>query len=161
MTANFNDAAINAVLDRIVSFALATGRFEQVNQHEPKNGPGNGLTCAIWVQRIRPVRSSGLAATSGVIILNARLYTNFKSAPFDYIDPNLTAASTDFMGALSGDFQLDDNPAVASVREIDLLGMEGQPLEVNAGYLEMDRQMYRVMTVTIPVVINDMFTQVA
>ena len=35
---------IDSVLNAIVSHALTTGYFDQVNQHEPKNRPGAGLT---------------------------------------------------------------------------------------------------------------------
>lgn len=157
MTASFNDAAINAVFDRIVSWALASGRFDQVNQHEPKNAPGNGVAASIWVQTVAPFPAgSGVAATTGLLVLNFRIYISFTSQPFDAIDPAVLAAATDFMGAISGDFDFDN---IASVRNVDLLGSSGTRLSLNAGYVELDRHMYRVMTIVIPVIINDMFAQ--
>jgi hypothetical protein len=158
MTANFNDAAINLVLDKVVSYALASGRFDSVNQHEPKNAPGSGTYCSIWVQSITPARLSGLAATSGVLVLSVRAYTSFVQQPFDMIDPNIMAAITDFMGALSGDFEFGQQ---ANVRNVDLLGANGVKMQANAGYVEIDRQVFRVMTLTVPIVINDMFNQSA
>src|ERR1700729_2034814 len=123
MTANFNDVAINLVLDKVVSYALASGRFDQVNQHEPKNAPPNGQTCSVWVQSIQTLgKISGLAASSGFITLNVRVYTSFVQQPFDMIDSNLTAAICDFMGTLSGDFDFGD---VANVNCVDLLGITG------------------------------------
>lgn len=156
MSANFNDAAISGVFDKVVSYAMSTGRFDSVNQHEPKNAPGNGLTCSVWVQTIKPAKLSGLNATSGVVILYARIYTSFVAQPYDYIDPKITAATTDFMGALSGDF---DFGGQFNTREVDLLGDNGVPLSAQAGYIEIDRRMFRVMTITVPIVINDMFAQ--
>ncbi len=158
MTAQFNDAAVNASFDAVVGYALASGRFDAVNQHEPKNSPGNGLTCAVWVQRIRPIKGSGLAATSGVLLLAARIYTNFKQQPYDMIDPNMTAATTDLMGALTADFELESVP---DVRNIDLIGTYGQALEAQAGYIDIDRSLFRIMTIQVPIIINDMFIQVA
>jgi hypothetical protein len=155
---NFNDVAIGQVFDKIVSYAMATGRFDVVNQHEPKNSPGTGMTCALWVQSISPTRTSGLAMTSGVVMLNARVYTSFRSQPFDMIDPNVMSATCDIIGALSGDFDLG---GVANVRAVDLLGMAGTPMQATAGYVEIDKQMLRVMTITIPVLVNDMFSQEA
>lgn len=152
----FNDAAISAVFNKIVSYALASGRFDSVNQHEPKSAPGSGLSCSIWVQNIRPITSSGLAMTSGVVEINARIYTSFISEPFDAIDPSVMAATSDIMGALSGDFSFGGS---ANVRCVDLLGMEGTALSSQAGYVELDRKMYRVMTILIPVIINDMWLQ--
>lgn len=155
---NFNDAAVNDVLDRVVSFAMGLGRFDQVNAHEPKSSPGTGMHCAVWMQSVQPTRSSGLAITSGVVVLNARIYTDFKSQPYDAIDPQVTSAVCDVIGALSGDFELG---GADDVRAVDLLGMAGSPLGAVAGYIELDRTMFRVMTITIPIIINDMFEQVA
>jgi hypothetical protein len=158
MAAVFNDKAINDVIDRIVSFALTLGRFDSVNAHEPKSAPGHNITFALWAQAIRPARLSGLAATSLNVIFQGRIYVPFNQVPFDMIDPNVMAATTDLMGALSGDFDLG---GVANVREIDLLGANGVTLSAQAGYVEIDRRMYRIMTLTIPIIINDAFTQVA
>lgn len=152
---NFNQAAVLTLFDKVVSFALATGWFDHVNQHEPKSAPGHGLECSVWINSISPVRSSGLSATSGVVILYARVYTNFRQQPFDMIDPNVTSAAVELMGALTGDFDLG-----GEARNIDVLGMTGNPLSAQAGYVEIDRQMFRVMTVTIPIIMNDMFAQV-
>lgn len=159
MTANFNDAAINQVIDKVVSYALANGRFIEVNGHEPKSAPPpGGPTCSVWAQRIRPVSSSGQAATSAVLELSVRIYISFIQQPYDQIDPQILAAVTDLMGTFSSDFNFG---GVAGVRAIDLLGMEGTAMSANAGYVEIDRKMMRVMTITVPIIVNDMFTQAA
>jgi len=157
-TPNITDTAISDVFNRIESFALQSGYFDNVNGHEPKSAPAsNGVSCSIWVQSIRPIPTSGLAATSGIITINARIYTSMMSQPFDAIDPNVTAAASYLMGQLSADFQLGGQNGV---RAIDLLGAYGFPLSAAAGYVEIDRRMFRVMTITIPVEINDMWAQV-
>jgi hypothetical protein len=154
---NFNEAAVGDVFDRIVSLALSLGRFDSVNQHEPKSAPGNGINCAVWVQAIRPARSSGLPMTSGVMDLQLRVYQSFLSQPFDSIDPAVTGAICDIMGAISGEFSFG---GIDGVRDVDLLGMTGTPMSAQSGYVEIDRKMFRVMTLAIPVIINDMFAQV-
>lgn len=151
----FNDAAVNEVFDKVISYAMTTGRFDSVNGHEPTNAPRQGVICSVWIQVIHPILASGLAATSGVVQLNARIYRNFKSMPHDVIDPEITAATCDLMGALSADF--DFGTADVDVRAVDLLGTYGVPLAAQAGYIEIDRQMFRVMTITIPIIVNDMF----
>lgn len=158
MASNFNDAAVQAVFAKIVSFAQATGRFEQVNQHEPKNKPGHGVLCSVWIQRIRPIPESGLAATSGVLILNVRIYKNMLELELDSIDPEMTSAALDMMAAITGDFLLTGVP---SVRNVDLIGSTGTALDSQAGYVELGRGVFRVITITVPVIINDLFTQVA
>lgn len=159
MSANFNDAAINGVFDSVVSYCLETGRFDSVNTHEPKSAPGTGTICSVWINQVRPIRASGLSATSGVVELQARIYTPFNKQPFDMIDPEVTSATLDIMGAISGDFNFGGTD---DVRNVDLLGAYiAGGLRSQAGYIEIDRQIYRVMTIFIPVVINDMFFQVA
>lgn len=155
--ARFNEQAINQIFDSIVSMALQSGYFDSVNQHEPKSAPGQpGTTCSVWMQTLRPISSSGLASTSGLMILNIRLYTSMTQQPFDMIDPNVTAATSYLMGQLSAGFQLGGQ---AGVRAIDLLGAFGVPLAAQAGYVEIDRRMFRVMTLTVPVEVNDMWDQ--
>jgi|SRR5882762_12793 len=140
----------------VESHALALGVFERVNMHEPKTSPGSGLTAAVWIQAIAPVTTSGLATTSGRIEFSTRIYTNMLTEPQDAIDPNMVAAVDALLGAYSGDFDL----GVTGVRDVDLLGQHGVPLSALAGYLNQDGKLYRVMTVTLPIIINDLWAQV-
>jgi hypothetical protein len=152
----FNDAAVRDLFDKVVSQAMTLGLFDTVNSHEPKSAPQNGTWCSIWVQNIRPVRSSGLNSTSGVVELRARVGASFMQKPEDSIDPNILSAASTLISTYSGGFTLG-----GTVREIDLLGETGTPLSAVAGYISIDNKMFRVMEVTIPVLVNDMWTQVA
>lgn len=143
------------IMDALASRAAASGHFERVNGHEPKNAPGNGLTAAVWAQRLGPIAArSGLAASSALLVVNVRGYSNMIAEPQDAIDPNLVKAVDALMTSYSGDFDLG-----GLVAEIDLLGQYGTALSAEAGYLEQDRKMYRVMTITVPLVINDTWGQ--
>lgn len=146
-----------AILAAVQSHVAASGHFERVNGHEPKNAPGNGLTAAVWVQRVAPVAlASGLSATSALLLVNVRLYSNMLQEPQDAIDPNLVGAADALMAAYSSDFTLG-----GLVRNVDLLGQFGTSLSGEAGYLEQDRKLFRVMTLTVPLVINDAWEQVS
>lgn len=147
---------ISSILNSVVSHAMASGQFERVNQHEPKNAPGNGLTCAVWVDRIAPTQSSGLSSTSAVLTFKVRIYTGMLQEPQEMIDPNIVLAVDALMTAYSGDFDLGGN-----VRNVDLLGLAGTPLSVTAGYLNQDSKLFRVMDITLPVIVNDVWDQVA
>lgn len=150
-------AALNAaaLLGAAVDHALRLGLFEKVNQHEPKAAPGKGLSAAVWVQRLQPVRSSGLASTSVRVELRERLYTSMIQDPQDGIDPNLLDATDALMAAYSADFTLG-----SLVRSVDLLGAHGDPLSAQAGYLNQDGQLLRVMDITLPLLVNDLWEQV-
>ncbi|MGW0587460.1 hypothetical protein [Streptosporangium sp. NPDC002607] len=144
------------ILDGITSHALALGLFERVNSHEPKNAPGNGLTAAVWVDSIAPVPTgSGLASTSARLVFNVRIYTGAEQEPADAIDPNMLAATDALMSAYSGDFTLG-----GSVRNVDLLGQAGTSLSAQAGYIQHDSKLLRVMTLVVPVIVNDVWEQV-
>ena len=152
--------AINSqdLVDRVASHAKATGLFDRVNKHEPKNKPGRGLTCAIWVDRIESGRGrSGLASTTARVVLNCRIYTNMLQNPQDAIDPSVMRATDVMFEAFSGDFTLGDDD-----RWIDLLGAtQGHPLFSQSGYINIDTMTYRVMTITVPIIVENAWTQAA
>lgn len=145
---------ITSLLDAVVSHAAASGHFKAVNGHEPANPPGHGLTCAVWADRVTAVRTSGLNSLSVLLAFNLRIYTSARQEPLDSIDPNLLAAVDALCAAYTGDFTLG-----GLVRQVDLLGQHGQPLDVRAGYIQQDGQLYRVATITLPVVVNDLWTE--
>jgi hypothetical protein len=152
----FDTAAVLDLFDKVSSHASRLGLFESVNTHEPKNAPGNGLWCSIWVQDISPVPSSGLASVSGRVELRVRIGSSMVAEPQDSIDPAILSAVTVLIGEYTGNFTLG-----ATVRAIDLIGMEGTPLKAQAGYVQIGQAVYRVMEITLPALVNDMWTEVA
>lgn len=144
-----------AMVDGIVSNALQLGIFDSVNLHEPKKSPGQGMTAWIFPDRIQPYPGgSGLNSTTVVIVFVFRIYQGMLSEPQDGIDPALIDAVDVLMTQYSGEFTLS-----GQVRNIDLLGEFGTALSANAGYINLDGKIYRVMDINIPVIINDAFTQ--
>jgi hypothetical protein len=150
--------AINsqALIDALASHAMATGHFDQVNQHEPKSKPGRGLTCAVWIDRIEPARGrSGLTSTTARVTFNVRIYQNFIKQPQDMIDPEVMEAADVLMEAYSGDFTLGGEAAF-----VDLMGAsQGHPLFGQSGYINIDNHVYRVFTMVVPVIVNDAWPQ--
>lgn len=144
------------LVDRLTSHAQRLGVFDRVNAHEPKNAPGRGLTCAVWIDRIEPARGrSGLTATDARVVFNVRVYTNMLQNPQDAIDPSVMNATDLLFEAYSGDFDLGDES-----RFIDLLGMtQGHPLFSQSGYINIDNRVQRVMTITVPVIVQNAWTQ--
>lgn len=146
---------IEGILDQVVNHAYRSGYFERVNTHEPKNSPGNGLTAAVWMDYLGPT-TSGLASTSVLVILKIRIYGNMLQEPQDEIDPDITLAAAGLIESLSGDFELS-----GAARCVDLLGESGERLSARAGYLNVSGVLYRVMDITLPILVNDVWTQVA
>ncbi len=143
------------LFNKIESHAKGSGLFDSVNTHEPKSAPGGKLHCAIYVTGLRPMPlGSGLASTTGVVTLIARIYLPMIQEPQDKIDPTIVAAADTLMSKYSGDFSLG-----SSARNIDLLGSTGESLEARAGYITIDQTVFRSMDITIPIIVNDVYTQ--
>lgn len=147
--------ALNATVltNAVASHAMTTGAFDQVNLFEPKSAPGNHITCAIWVQDMAPVKS-GLAATSFRVTFNVRVFSPMLQEPQDAIDPGILDAVDRLMTDYIGNFTLG-----GLLREVDVRGIEGVPLRAQAGYLTQDGKTYRVVTITLPLIINDLYVE--
>lgn len=146
-----------AVTDALASVPMASGYFDRVNQHEPKNAPGRGLTCAVWADYIGPEpERSGLAATTARLTMMVRLYTSMLQEPQDSIDPMMLEAANQLLLSYSADFDLGLGEGVW----IDLLGAsKGHPLEGHAGYININNKVYRVITMTVPIIYENAWPQ--
>jgi hypothetical protein len=141
----------------MVSTAQRLNIFETVIPHEPKSAPVNQpATLALWLGPVTPLGlASGLGVTSGRVTIRGRIYLNWLSKPESAIDPKLLNLTCTLMGAYSGGFTLG-----GKVREIDLLGMYGEPMAAQPGYIEHDGKHFRAMEITFGLIVNDLWEQV-
>lgn len=145
---------LTAIEDVMASHAQGLGGVERVLRHEPVDAPGSGVTVVMSVSRVDPVAArSGLDATSVRVVVTARVMANL-SDPADDIDTGVLAVADALMAAYSGDFGLG-----GQVANIDLLGHHGIPMAAMFGYTTLSSVVYRVATVTVPLVINDAWAQ--
>jgi len=143
-------------LSAVESLLGTLGVFDQINMHEPANAPGAGIAASVWVEEIRPIaKTSGLAATSALVQLTIRIQRSMQTEPQDQIDRDMADATDTVMNAFTGDFDLG-----STVSHVDLLGAYGTPLTARAGYMKQDSTTYRVMVVTVPLVFQNVWTQV-
>jgi len=143
-----------AIYDAIQSDALKLGLFESVRSHEAINPPGNGLTVDIWTVSLGPSRSSGLAQASVILTLMVRVRCPLDQEPRDAIDPNLTDAVNTLIGQWSGDFSLGSN-----ARAIDILGQESRGVAAAWGHVNAGGKLFRVADITVPIIVNDAWTE--
>ena len=148
---NFTAAQATALFTAIQSYAEELGIFNGVDLHEPWNAPGNRLYCSINLGTVKPVLSSGLASVSGQVALVIRVWSSALQKPLDGIDPELLSTVCSLMGAFAGGFTLG-----GTVRDIDLMAMAAQP-----AYVDFEGKPFRVAEISISLVINDMFAEVA
>lgn len=145
------------IYNAALSHLLASGLFEHVNGHESTSPPANrGLAADMWFRSIGPVpAASGLAATSGRIIFLIRIYASLLQEPKDGIDLQIIEALDVLMDAYSSDFTLGGR-----VRQVDLLGAHGVPLDADGGYLRPNEENpYRTATINLPLIVSDLWEQ--
>lgn len=143
------------LFNAVKSLPMRLAVFDHVGTHEPENAPGKGINCSITLGPIAPA-SSGLAATSLKITFLVRVYSSLEQRPLDPVDPELLVATAALIGAYSTSFTLGDFTNPGAVRDISLLAVTAAPR-----YLIQDGKEFRVMEVTVPIEINDAFTQEA
>ncbi len=66
----------------------------------------------------------------------------------------MVAAVDELLTQYSGDFTLG-----GQVRDVDLLGAHSPGLMAEAGYINQDGKLMRIMTITLPIVVNDLWVQ--
>src|SRR5262245_23089795 len=148
----FDTAAAKALFQALESHAMSLGLFQRVNLHEPTNAPGSRLSCSITQGPVIPYpQGSGLATVSMRITFNVRLYSPMLARPLDGVDPELLGATMILLNEYAGSFSLG-----ATVRDIDVLSLAANP-----AYLDQDGKEFRTMIITLPVIVNDVLTEVA
>lgn len=153
----FNQAAVKKLFADVVDHAMTLGIFDRVCGHEPENPPGTGASYAAWLSGLAPVpRRSGLASTTGRIQFTGHIYTRLRSRALDDVDPAALTLTVDLMAAYSGDLTFGGDAAM-----VDLLGAYGSPLSAQPLYVDFQGTPFRVMEVTLPVILDDVWTQEA
>lgn len=147
---------IDGILNVVATHAQNTGWFQTVVEHPSKQSATNGITAGVWIERIDPIKSSGLSSVSVRLELEMHVVGSTMAEPYDDIDTNLTKAVDALFTAYIGDFELG-----GEARHIDVFGAYGQPLGIRVGYLNSSGREVRVFQIRIPIIINDVWDEVA
>lgn len=151
---------ILTIRDALVSHAMTLGVFDTVNAHQPDAIPGQGLHCAFEFDRMSPARSSGLSSTSMTVVFTASAYASLTQEPADDIDALVVGAADVLLAAYVGDFTLG-----GLVRMVDVRGSEqggggsGAGLVARGGYARVADQDVRVVVITVPLIVNDIYPE--
>lgn len=144
------------VTEALVSHIMTTKRFKRVNTSENRSVT-TGLTAEVWFQRLAPSpEQSGLAAVTVRLEYTIRIRSALPRGNSDQIDPEILAAVDDLMNKYCTNFTLG-----GVVKEVDIFGANGEGLESNSGYIKIDDVDYRVVDITLPLIINDVWDEEA
>ena len=148
---------LRSTMQVIESYLLASGYFSTVLIGEPKDiMEGTGLTAAINLQgtRIVMVMAGGSVLKSYEVRVN--IYRNLFAEPTGNIEFELAEAVSKSAEDLLGAYDLG-----STISEIDVAGQFGVALNAQWGHATVAGKLYRVATLTVPLVVNDTVTAVA
>lgn len=145
-----------AIFEAVRTYVSRTGLFEQVDAYQPKNAPGAGRTAAVWLVSVASVQASGLASSTARVELAVRVYIGAEIQPPERVEYLALEATDALMNAFTGAFTLG---GTINLREVDVLGAHGEPLSMTSGYVDFSGAWYRAATITLPLIINDAWTQ--
>lgn len=145
-----------AILQALSSETKQLGIYDRVLRHEPKNPPGDGLTCSIYMTSLAPVMASGLNRTAALMIVGVRAQLPMLTEPQDDVDLRVTRAVDKTIESYCGAFTLG-----GLIRAVDIKGMAGTPIRVDYGYLDQGGTLYRFGEITTPLIVNDAWSHTA
>lgn len=144
-----------ALLAAVQSHAQSLGLFEQVLLHEPENAPDNGLCAACVLSDGAPVPGqSGLVSTSWRLQVSVRIYLNLLHEPQDGNEVLIAGAVDALISDYTAAFTLG-----GLVEEVDVMGAYGAPLAWKFEYATHNHKLYRIATITLPMIVTDVYTQ--
>lgn len=157
MAGTFDAAAVTALMAAVKSIPAKLGSYRSsVIWHEPYAAPAALPSIALWAGPIEPVGAvSGLSEVSGRVTVNGRIYVANAQKHDDKTEALLLTLTSSLLGAFAGAFTLGGD-----VMCVDLLGMYGQKLSAQPGYLEHGGTFFRVSEVSVPIVIDPLWTEV-
>jgi len=152
---------IDTIIDNVIALANAQTSggnplFVDVLDYECRAMPPDGIIASVYFNELGGVPDdSGLAATSGTLVLNVRLYVSTVRQPYGTTERSIVRAAQQMCGALNASFTLD-----GSVRNVDIFGASGVRLRAVGGYIPaQDGKLMRVVTITLPTIVNDVWEQ--
>jgi hypothetical protein len=147
---------VTTLTAKVVAHAMSTKRFSRVNTSENRS-VSKGLSAELWFQRLTPIGAqSGLASVTVRVEFTLRIRSELPRGNSDQIDPEILKAVDDLLNRYCTNFTLG-----GAVKEVDIFGANGAGLESNAGYIKIDDVDYRVVDITLPLIINDVWEEEA
>lgn len=148
-----NGLQVEEITAKCVSFVQQLAEVESVNDGDIRHMASGGLRAALFFSDMLPIPVvSGMGAVSVRLEYKIRLYGRLQSEPSDAVDPEMTRAVDAICNAFASQFTLE-----GVVRNVDVLGANGEAMRARSGYLDIEAQTCRVVDITIPLICNDVW----
>lgn len=148
---------IKSTLQVLQSILKASGYTRLAQIGEPKGAISERVAAALFNTSAHVTRLTlgGSPGTEESHLVTIRFYMNMLDDPQEDIEFLLMEAVSNVSEAILNDFDLG-----ATVRHVDVAGINGQPLAVTYGYLEQHGVMYRVADLLVPLMVDNPITLV-
>lgn len=148
---------IKDTMVKLQSHLRAMGNVYEAVIGEPSQpftpaGQTQRVAAAIWFVSWFPTLT--LATSVEGFVLNVRLHIDAFAQPLGDHELALVDTCNEFTTDLQQDYTLG-----GTVREIDISGQFSPGMTAEAGRITLSTQMYRIIDITVPVVVNDVATQ--
>lgn len=147
---------IKATLQALHSHFAKSGYFPHVQIGEPKQPIGEKLGVAIFPVSMSNTVMFGGGKPRELHVVTCRIYKDMLEDPEDQIEFAITEAVAEAASNIIGDFDLE-----STVNHVDICGQYGTPLSVTFGYLTLSNVMYRLVDITVPIIVDDSTTAAA
>uniref|UniRef100_A0A6M3XKI5 Uncharacterized protein n=1 Tax=viral metagenome TaxID=1070528 RepID=A0A6M3XKI5_9ZZZZ len=141
--------AIKATLQAISSYIQASGYVQKSTIGEPESPPGERLAASVYMGNISIV-SLTLNTTIEVHTVILRLYMDMLAEPTEGIEFKLAEVVSGIFHDLLGEYDLG-----TTIRNVDAGGIYGSPLRATWGYVDVGGKMYRIVDMSIPLIVDD------
>ncbi len=134
-------------LRALKSFLQSQPRINTAQIGEPKSPPSGKINAGVYMDAIRTPEAV-LDATTKVVDVLVRLYLSFTRLG-EETELTMLQAVTELMGDVEGDFDLD-----GTIRAVDVAGIYGQGLAAEWGDSEVGGVTYRIVDISIPMIVD-------
>jgi hypothetical protein len=134
---------------------MKSAEFGEVRIGEPKAPPMSAkLTAAIMMQTNQVVKLFVNGGTDELRVLLVRFYANGFSENPDEVEQELARVESELRADFIGDSDLE----TSGIMTLDVGGIHGQPLRSDWGHVDVSGKLYRIVDMTVPLVIHDSAT---
>lgn len=144
-------------LDRIVTYLQGDGGIRTAQAGEPKSPPtGVQGVFASVIMRSTSIVALTLNGTIEQHVILIRLYRDMLAEPQKSIEVDLATAAQRIQADIAGEYDLG-----ASIRSVDVGGEYGEPMRTDWGYVTISDRMYRIVDISVPLLVDDSAVLVA